>query len=157
MTTLEELEKRIVSIETDVAREISQLKLRLFKSELRFASFLRWATTNGVISLDQYNYAIEAFQQLNTVVNELNSINSINDKVMGAFEFNKQSTIFKINADDLGIKEIIENAGGTSDFTARLILSKLPMSEMFKIFINQFIDPTKNPSPDAIIPTEIVQ
>jgi hypothetical protein len=161
MATIEELEKHIQKIESDAAREISQLKARSFRSEIRFEALLRLMTSKEIVSVNDYQEAVVQFQQMNSVLGQINNIPSIIDKVNAASEFNKSSNAIsnkrmKIYADDLGIKKIIEDAGGTSDFTARIVLAKLPMSEPMSSFMKQFIDPTKNPSPDAIIPDQVV-
>ena len=138
----------------DLETEITQLKVRLFKSEVKFEALIRWLFSKGTLNSDDYLAAITNFQVFNNTLGQINAIPSIMDKVHAATEFNKTS-IIKISADDLGIKKIIEDAGGTSDFTARLILLKIPCSPSFKEFITQFFDVTKNPSPEALIPDQV--
>lgn len=140
MATIEELEN-----------EILQLKIRNYKSEIRLEALVRLLMTKGTYNIDEFHASVTSFQILNNTLSQVNSIPSIMDKVNTAAEFNKTSTI-KIQGDDLGLKKIIEDAGGTSDFTARLVLSKLPCSTNFSNFMKQFIDITKNPSPEALTP-----
>jgi hypothetical protein len=161
MATIEELEKHIQKIESDAANEISQLKTKSFRSDIRFESLLRLMTSKEIVSVNDFQEAVIQFQQLNNVLGQIGNIHSIVDKVNAAAEFNKASNAIsnkrmKIYADDLGIKKIIEDAGGTSDSTARIVLSKLAMSETMSAFMKQFIDPTKNPSPDVIYPDQVV-
>lgn len=140
MSTIEELEN-----------ELLQLRVRTFKSEVRLEALIRLLMAKGSFNVDEYQAAVTSFQVLNNALSQINTINSIMDKVNAANEFNKTSMI-KIQGDDLGLKKIIEDAGGTSDFTARLVLSKLPCSTNFSDFMKQFIDTTKNPSPEALTP-----
>lgn len=142
-----------MSTTDELQQEISKLNMRLFKAEVRIEALTRLLYGKNTISVDEYQAAINGFQAMNNAVAQISNISSIMDKVNAAAKFNETATI-KVTADDLGIRKIIEDAGGTSDFTARIILAKLPMSENFGVFIKQFLDPTKNTS-GAIYPDQV--
>ena len=147
MATIEQLEQ-----------EISKLNGRLFRSEIRLEALTRLLTIQKTITIEDYQEAVREFQTLNGVVAEINNINNLMDKVTAAAKFNEKSKL-KITADDLGIRKILEDVGGTSDSVARMILSKnmeVPMSRDFVKFMVQFVDPTKTPSPDVKYPDQVI-
>lgn len=146
--TNEELENKIRVIEHDLTKEISTLKEKLYKMEVRFESLVRYFIWEGdlsktVFTVERYQEAVMAFQVLNAKIIELRKLPSITEKVMAAEEFNNSIKITKakIYADDLGLREIIENAGGTSSMTAMLILSALPCSKELTHFLQSFVIP----------------
>lgn len=142
----------------ELSNEIVVLQTRLFKAEVRLEALIRWMEGKGTLTREDYQTAVSNFQVFNNAIGQIVKIPSILDRVNAASEFNKTSVI-KIMGDDLGIKKIIEDAGGTSDFTARLILSKLKCSPQFTIFMKQFFDHTKNTSgtlSEALLPDQVV-
>jgi hypothetical protein len=139
----------------ELQTEIAKLNTRLFRAEVRLEALIRWMESKGTLPREEYQTAVNNFQAFNNAIGTLLGITSIMDRVNGAADFNKNS-IIKIHGEDLGLQKIIEDAGGTSDFTARLVLAKLPCSPQFSGFMKQFIDPTKNPSADALIPDQVI-
>lgn len=149
--TNEEIEKRITLIEHDVSREIHLLKTKIFKMEIRFESLLRYLIWEGdlgatTFTIERFQEAVNDFQTLNRKVQEINALPSITEKVAAAEAFNSsdkftRSTKAKIYGDDLGLKAMIENAGGTSSMTAVEILACLPCSQELTNFLKSYVVP----------------
>jgi hypothetical protein len=143
--TNEELEKRILLIEHDISRELHLLKTKNFKMEVRFESLLRYLIWEGnlgnsTFTIEKYQEAVNFFQELNTEVQKINAMPAIADKVVAAVKFNS-FTRMKIYGDDLGLKKIISDAGGTSGSTAVDILANLPCSKDLTNFLNKYVLP----------------
>lgn len=143
--TNEEIEKRINIIEHDVARELHLLKTKNFKLEIRFESLLRYLIWEGdlgntTFTIEKYQQAVNFFQELNTEVQKINAMPAVADKVLAAVKFNNFSRM-KMYGDDLGLKKIITDAGGTSSHTASDILEKLPCSKDLTNFLKVYIIP----------------
>ncbi len=156
----EELENKIRIIEHDFSKEISDLKRQNFKMEVKFESLLRYLIWEGSaeplkLTVEKYQEIVSSFQVMNNKVKEINKINAIVDKVNVSAEFNKTSTM-KIHGDDLGLKDIFDNVGGTSDFTARYILDKLPCSLTLTTYLQGFFNTARTPTPGALIPDQVV-
>lgn len=146
--TKEELENKIRIIEHDYAKEINLLKEKNYRLEVKFESLLRYLIWEGdlsktVFTLDRYQEAVTAFQLLNAKVQEINKLPTIPEKVKAAEEFNSTTKFIKakIYADDLGLKSIIEKAGGTSGSTATDIIASLPCSKELTSYLKKFIIP----------------
>jgi hypothetical protein len=141
--TNEEIVKRIEVIEHDVSRELHLLKTKLFKMEIRFESLLRyliWESDlgNTKFTIEKYQEAVNTFQELNKVVISINDMPAVADKILAAEKFNNFSRM-KIYGDDLGLKKIITDAGGTSSHTASDILERLPCSQDLTNFLRVYI------------------
>jgi|ERR1035437_135565 hypothetical protein len=143
--TNEELETRISIIESDISKELHRLKTKNFITEIRFESLLRYLILEGSLgnttfTIEKYQEAVNSFQEMNTVVQKINTIPAIADKVLAAVKFNGFSRM-KIYGDDLGLKKIISDAGGTSGSTAVDILANLPCSKDLTNFLNRYVLP----------------
>ena len=154
--TTEELEKKITIIEHD----FTVLKAKNYKLEVKFEALLRHLIWEGNISaanftIEKYHDAVTNFQLLNNKVMEINKIASISDKVEASYNFNKISHM-KIHGDDLGLQIIIENAGGTTDFTARHILEKIPCSKTLTTFLEKFVKTKTDDDKVILFPNQVV-